>query len=265
MTELQQLRTVLKYPGAKWRIANWIIDKMPVHKSYLEPYFGSGAVFFKKPSSLMETINDIDGEVVNLFMCIRDNADKLAQLVANTPFSRQDYDTAFITNSNDPYESARIFLIKHWQGYGFRTGAYKAGWKNDVQGRDAAYAMRYWYMLPKWIIDIVDRLKEAQIECRPAVEVIKRFNFPNVLIYADPPYLLNTRKMKKQYQYEMTETDHVELLETLLQHEGPVILSGYDNELYNEYLSGWIKYSIKTTAEKGAHRIETLWVKVRGK
>ena len=62
-----QMKPVLKYPGSKWRLAEWIVSLMPPHKSYLEPFFGSGAVFFKKPPSRIETINDLDGEIINLF------------------------------------------------------------------------------------------------------------------------------------------------------------------------------------------------------
>lgn len=253
-------RTVLKYPGAKWRIAEWIIEHMPAHKSYLEPYFGSGAVFFRKPASRIETINDIDEDVVNLFRCIREDAGRLARLVACTPYSRQEYYSAFTTETDDPYECARHFLLQCWQGHGFRTYC-RSGWKNDIAGREYAYAVRYWNQLPEWIMQTVERLKEAQIECMPAIELIRRFNRPNVLIYADPPYLLSTRKMKKQYAYEMNEADHVELLETLLKHTGPILLSGYDNDLYNYYLEGWDKHQIETRAEKGLPRVETLWVK----
>lgn len=63
---------------------------MPAHHSYLEPYFGSGAILFNKPCSPIETVNDIDGDVTNLFACIRDYAHELAFLVA-----RQEYDNAF--------------------------------------------------------------------------------------------------------------------------------------------------------------------------
>lgn len=257
---MQQLRTVIKYPGAKWRIAEWVIDHMPEHKSYVEPYFGSGAVFFRKPASRIETINDLDEGIINLFRCIREDPDRLAALITATPYSRSEYYSTFEIQSDDPYERARLLLIQCWQGHGFRTYC-RSGWKNDVAGREYAYAVRYWNQLPEWVLQTVDRLKEAQIECRPAVEVIKRFNRPEVLIYADPPYLFSTRKMKKQYAHEMSEADHIELLQTLLQHKGSVLLSGYDNELYNFFLKGWGKYQIETTAEKGLHRTETLWIK----
>ena len=250
---------VLKYPGAKWRIADWIIGQMPLHHSYIEPYFGSGAVLFSKAPSPIETVNDLDDDVVNLFRVIRDCPAELISAVACTPYARQEYDAAFAAASG-PVEQARLFLVRCWQGYGFRTGAYKAGWKNDVQGREAAYAMRNWYRLPGWIGDIVDRLKEVQIEHRPAVEVIKRFNHPNVLVYADPPYLLSTRT-GKQYKYEMSEQEHVELLEALLQHKGAAMVSGYASELYDNMLAGWDRQQINTTAEKGLARTEILWVK----
>jgi len=54
------MKAILKYPGGKWRIADWIISHFPQHKVYCEPFFGSGAVFFSKSPSYIETINDID-------------------------------------------------------------------------------------------------------------------------------------------------------------------------------------------------------------
>lgn len=108
-------------------------------------------------------------------------------------------------------------------------------------------------------INIADRLKQVQIENMPAIEVIKRFKYDNVFIYADPPYVLDT-KAGKQYMHEMTDEDHIELLETLLQHPGPVIISGYRNEIYDETLSDWHRKSIDSLAEYGKKRIETIWM-----
>ena len=82
---------ILHYPGSKWSMADWIISHMPPHKTYLEPFFGSGAVFFNKTPSELETINDLDGDVVNLFRVIRDRPKELAHLVRWTPYSREEY------------------------------------------------------------------------------------------------------------------------------------------------------------------------------
>jgi DNA adenine methylase len=182
-------------------------------------------------------------------------------LVELTPFSRKEYDDSFGPVPTDNFEKAVRFLVQCWQGHGFRQNGRKVGWKNDVQGREEMYACKNWYRLPGWIINIVDRLKQVQIENRPAVELIKRFRYQNVLIYCDPPYLLDTRS-GKQYKHEMTKDDHIELLETLLQHPGPVIISGYDSKIYNEYLKDWYKDSIGGEAEYYGKRKqdETIWM-----
>ncbi|CBH21667.1 Phage modification methylase [Acetoanaerobium sticklandii] len=254
------MRAILKYPGSKWSTADWIISNFPKHHTYIEPYFGSGAVLFNKKISAIETVNDLDDEVVNLFNCIKKDSDRLARLISLTPYSRKEYDNSFIAQENDEFEKALRFLVRCWQGHGFRTNGYKVGWKNDVQGRENMYAAYNWYRLPEWIAGIVDRLKQVQIDCQPAIKFIKRHKYQNVLIYADPPYLLSTRS-GKQYKHEMNEQDHIELLELLIEHPGPVIISGYQSEIYDEMLTGWNKKTTKGMAEYfGEDRNEVIWM-----
>nr|WP_282433496.1 DNA adenine methylase [Desulfosporosinus sp. OT] len=97
------------------------------------------------------------------------------------------------------------------------------------------------------------------MECRPAVEVIRRYGYPDVLIYADPPYPLSTRH-NRMYKHEMTNQDHIELLETLDSHPGPVLLSGYACELYDSRLTHWTRKTFKAFAEGGREREEVLWI-----
>lgn len=258
--------SILKYPGSKWRIAPWIISHFPKHHSYLEPYAGSLAVLFNKPLSNIETVNDLNCDVVNFFRCIRENSEKLAKIVEATPYSRYEYDQMYYAEAPDcDFEKARQFLVKCWQGYGYRVNQYKVGWKNDVQGREKAYAMRHWNELPERILLAAERLKQVQVECMPGVELIKRFKFPEVLIYTDPPYLLETRTahVKAQYSHEMLdEQSHIELLEVLLQHPGPVIISGYESDLYKEMLAnkGWTKDVITSSDQSNKPRIEVIWM-----
>lgn len=259
----EKKRPVLKYPGSKWRMADWIISLMPPHKSYLEPFFGSGAVFFNKKPSRIETINDLDGEIVNLFRCVREWPEELACAVALTPYSREEYERAWSRfkagGKARGIEDARLTLVRYWQSHG-STSVYKSGWKNDRAGREYAYDVRYWRNLPGWVLDAAERLKDAQIEQTQAVELIRRFKHPDVLIYADPPYVVSTRK-GKQYVVDMVEDrQHIELLEALKEHPGPVILSGYENELYEKHLQGWVKLNKKALAEGGAARTETVWL-----
>lgn len=90
------MRSVLKYPGSKWNIVNQIVSMLPKHHSYLEPFFGSGAVLFSKSQSDIETINDLDNDVVNLFRCIQKDSERLARMVMTTPFSREVYEDTYI-------------------------------------------------------------------------------------------------------------------------------------------------------------------------
>lgn len=253
------MKAIIKYPGSKWRIADWIISFFPEHHSYVEPFLGSGAVFFQKSQSHIETINDLDGEVVNFFEWVRNDPEKLARAIYLTPYSRKVYDDAFLPEKNS-LDLAVNFCIRANMGYGFRTAGGKVGWKLDIQGREKAYTLKDWNDLPSQVILAAERLKEAQIECRPAVEVIRRFDFENVLIYCDPPYLMETR-YGKQYKQEMTKQQHKDLMEVLLASKAKVILSGYESDLYNSVLKGWHKEHIWSAARNSSKKKqEVLWM-----
>jgi len=251
------MKNILRYPGAKWRIVPWILEHIPKHHSYVEAYFGSGAVFFNKEKSNIETINDIDNDVVNLFEVIRKNADELVRQLEMIPYSRAVYERAFKEHTQDSVQRAVNLLIRAWQGHGFKTCT-KTGWKNDVQGREKAYCVHNWNRLPAWILEVVERLKEVQIENRPALEVIRRHNFEKCFIYLDPPYLLDTRA-GKQYKYEMSEEEHIDLLECIIDMKAKIMISGYDNDLYNKYLKDWNTDYINCQKEYGGLAKEKVW------
>ena len=253
------MNTHLNYPGSKKRIAPWIIKNMPEHHSYLEPFFGGGAVLFEKDPARIETVNDIDGEVINFFRTIQnpDQREKLCELMAYTPYSREMYDCSF-RKQDDNIARAASFAIRSIQSYGFRSSD-KNGWKKDVYGREAAYAVRYWNKLPEALQLVGRRLKSVQIENRPALELIRKFNNRGILIYCDPPYVLST-KYKRMYKYEMTDDEHEELLTTLCDSNSKVMISGYDCALYDKYLKDWRKEKMVTRAQSCARREETLWM-----
>ena len=248
---------ILHYPGSKWSMADWIISQMPEHKVYLETFFGSGAVFFRKKPAVLETINDIDSNIVNLFKVIRNHPEKLAEQIQYTPLSREEYYYTFEANPKNEIERARVFLVRCGQAIGAKTSD-RTGWRSNINPMNQHKA-REWNRLPNKILMVADRLKNAQIEHQDANTLIERYNRQEVLIYADPPYVLSTRS-KRMYAHEFTDEDHVMLIGKLKKHSGPALLSGYDNDLYNDFLTGWYKETFEAVAETGAKRTEVLWI-----
>lgn len=251
------MNTLLNYPGAKWGMAKKIVSLMPPHKSYLEPFFGSGAVLFNKPPSAIETVNDIDGEIVNFFRVLQEQPQRLADAVFLTPYAREVFDDAHENRGTSDFDRAYRFAIRFKMGHGFKTYQ-KTGFKIDVHARERSYCVSCWNRLPEDLVEAALRLKKVQIENRPALDLIRKFNNPNVLIYADPPYLMETRG-GKQYRHEMSEQDHLELLDALKQHRGAVILSGYPSEMYQRELSGWSVIARKAYNQNSDQRTEVLW------
>lgn len=251
------MHSILNYPGAKWGLAEEIVSLMPRHRSYLEPFFGSGAVLFNKPPSAIETVNDIDGDIVNFFRVLREQTDELIKAVSLTPYARDVFCDAHENRGVTEFDRAYRFAIRSRMGHGFKTYQ-KTGFKIDRYARERSYCVDVWNRMPSMLVEAAGRLKYVQIENRPALELIKKFNFENVLIYADPPYLLDTRG-GKQYRFEMSEQDHMDLLGSLCDHKGPVILSGYPSEMYDRELRGWNKIQRKSYNQNSDRRTEVLW------
>lgn len=251
------MKAILKYPGAKWKVADWILGYIPEHKVYCEPFFGSGAVFFKKKPSYIETINDIDENIVNLFEVCREHPEELAAKMRMTPFSRKEFENCYDLTVADKVERARRTLVRYHQSFG-TTNSSKKSWRN-VQTYGGPRVATVWNYLPDTILECCERLKNAQIECIDAIKLCERYNSPDTLIYCDPPYLQSLRK-KNMYHHEMTEEQHIELLQVLLASKSKVIISGYESELYDSMLRDWYRVQKPTTVQMGLHRTETLWM-----
>ena len=246
-----------RYHGAKYRLAPWIMGFFPAHLCYVEPYGGAAGVLLQKPRSYAEVYNDLDADIVNFFRVLRDpeTREKLTEALVLTPYSRDDFTFAFET-TDDPVERARRTAIRAQMGFG-SAGSTKGmtGFRIDTK-RECATAQHLWERYPDTIRTIGERFAGVLIENRPAIRVMLQHDTPETLHYVDPPYVHETRdksaSSRNYYRHEMTDDEHLNLLETLKSLDGYVVLSGYENDIYDNQLEGWTKHS--TNARISAHR-----------
>lgn len=263
-------RPALRYLGGKWKLAPWIVSQFPQHKLYVEPFGGAASVLLRKPRSFSEVYNDLDDEVVNLFTVLRDpaRAAELIGAVALTPFSRTEYEGAFL-RTDAPVERARRLIVRSFMGHGSNASNIdrNTGFRANIVNGDRALPALDWANLPPALERVATRFVGVVVERRPALEVIDRYDVDDCLIYADPPYVHASRSGKRKggqlycaYPVEMTDADHGALLERLLACRARVVLSGYPSDAYDTALSGWRRIVRETHADGARDRTEVLWM-----
>lgn len=258
---------VCKVPGSKWTHAEWIVSHYVRRPVYLEGFFGSGAPLFAKPRSPTEIVNDLDDRVIALFRCLRDRPEDLARVVGLTPYARTEWrECRGDADVADELERARRFLVEGWQSHGARTGS-RSGWRRDGKdnGRRGRSFAQEWADLPARIMVAAERLRGVHIEHRPALQLLRTYRGPEVLVYLDPPYPAETSQGTRDvlYRHEMLAVDeHAELLAEAMLHPGPLLLSSYRNDLYDRVLlaAGWAVAERAARGEHGVERVEALYL-----
>lgn len=261
------MKPPLTYYGGKTALAPRIAAALPPHRHYVEPFAGSLAVLLAKTPSLMETVNDLDGAIVNFWRVLRNRPAELARVCALTPHSRAEFEDAEDVDTGDDLERARLLWVRLTQG---RSGRLKrAGWRHYVDPGSVSTAF------PEYLDGYVDRMAAAcerlhhvTLECRPALEIVERYGAAaDVLLYVDPPYLGSTRANDRSYRHElMTDDEHRGLAAALYACKASVVLSGYASDLYDrELFPDWHRQTFVTGTGQGldgdgwSNRTEVLW------
>ena len=257
-------RPVLRYHGAKWRIANWIISHFPEHRVYVEPFGGSAAVLLRKERSYAEVYNDVDGEIVNVFQVLRDRGDELIRAVWLTPYSRSEFELSY-SPEGDCVEQARRTICRAFMGHGTTgtTSRHKTGFRSRAFLSRQSPAVDF-LGIPDGLIESAARFRGVVIEQQSAPDVMRRYDSPETLHYLDPPYVKSTRSAVRDsrecYRHDMDESEHVALAETVKSLQGMIIISGYPSELYAELYDDWTVSRKYVRADRAAPRMEVLWV-----
>lgn len=263
------MRPPFPYFGGKMMIAGRIAAALPAHGHYVEPFSGSLAVLLAKPPSRMETVNDLDGAIVEFWRFLREQPADLARACALTPHSRAEWEASRDLDSwwdtdLPPVERARRFWTAVTQARSNRLT--RTGWRHYVDPGATGTAF------PGYLDGYVDRMAGAAarlhhvtLECRPAIEVVERYGaHDEVLLYLDPPYLGSTRANDRSYRVEMmTPEEHTELALLVRGCAAAVVISGYPSPLYDDLYAGWDRMDIATGTGQGpngwGNRTEVLW------
>lgn len=259
----------MRYHGAKFRLAPWVISHFPEHTRYVESFGGAAGVLLRKPRAYSEVYNDLNGDVANFFKVVRDPAlrDALISACVHTPYSRDEFMDAWQPTS-DAVECARRLCIRACMGFGGAgaVGRIATGFRIDSM-RKYSLASHLWARYPETLAAIGERFAGVIVENRPALDVIRQHDGPETLHYVDPPYMHETRcngsESRKHYKCDLSDAEHIELLTALKQVRGHVVLSGYDTEMYNDLLTGWSTATTEARISAGSgagKRTEKLWM-----
>lgn len=262
------LSPALRYHGAKFRLAPWVMQFFPDHRVYVEPFGGAAGVLLQKPRAYAEVYNDLDNDITNFFRVLRDpaQADELMRLLQLTPYARSEFDLAY-EETDQPVERARRTAVRACMGFG-SAGATKGitGFRIDT-ARPYGTAQHLWARYPSQLAAVIERMQGVLIENRPAIEVMQQHDTPDTLHFVDPPYVFDTRSLRNVvqgcYRHEMTDEQHLELLAMLKGLQGMVVLSGYPSELYERELSDWQVHTTGSRISAGrgtAVKTEVLWL-----
>ena len=255
-------RPLLRYHGGKFKLAPWIISNFPKHRIYTESFGGAASVLLSKEPCYCEVYNDLDDEIVNLFTIVRTCGEDLKTALYNTPFSRKEFELSY-EETVDDFERARRTVVRSFMGFGSASASgRKTGFRSN-SNRSGTTPAHDWKNYPNALNFIIERLRGVVIENRDYQKVMLAHDSSETLHYADPPYVLDTRHNGQNtscYNYEMTNSQHEEMCQFLNSLTGTVVLSGYDNEIYNDILSGWHKVLRKAFADGAKERVEVLWI-----
>ena len=239
------LNSPINRMGGKSRLRKKIISKLPKHICYVEPFFGAGWVYFGKDPSTVEVINDMDGDIVNLFRVIKEHPLEFERLINYEVISRDkfiEYKNVNLAYLTDIQRAVRFLYIvsnsfaSKGISFGY-TAMGKPGQKLFIENA----------------LEIRDRLKNTIIENKDVLDIIKRYDREKTFFFLDPPYINTTG-----YANKFTIEDHKRLNETLKQVKGKFLLTINDcdeaRRIYKDFNIEEIKVGYSVAREREARK-----------
>jgi len=267
------IRKPFKYIGGKGKLLRKLYPLVPQGGDpYCEPFCGSATLFWARPRAKMEVLNDVDGEIVNVFRVLQNPKTfrQLKRLLIYTPYARAEHKRAIAVKGQadaSSVERAWATIVRLNMGRGLERG----GMFLCTRNRGSAM---YWRSLLAALDAFHDRLIGVHIESIDAIECIRRMDNTNAVFYVDPPYHPDTvRDRKPAYAHNYSADDWENLVAVLAKCRGAVTLSCHYHDCLKPLLElGWKRIDIACAVHvcllpnkegKKPRRIETVLINPR--
>jgi DNA adenine methylase len=237
--------------GSKATMLDVILPNIPEHKHYVEPFCGTAIVYLHKSPSRINTLNDIDENIVNFFRVLqdRDKTRELLRRLRYTPYAKSEYRKAcLLLSSNRNLDD----VTRAWAFYVAQQMGMKGSYYADTNGQYFGYTRKYtkppigyptFVSKVRRLMEIATKMRQCQILNDDGIDVMKRFDGEGVFMFVDPPYLSTTVRSKfKIYSTDYNDELHHRLIDFVQNAKSKIMLASYPNELYDQLLErGWIR------------------------
>ncbi len=252
---------LLKWPGGKGNLLHDLLPLIPYDEVFVDVFGGGGSVLLNRHPSPVEVYNDLDGNLVNLFRVMQhpQHCVELERRLRSTLYSKSEFVKAIAiirgdAAPSDDIEQAWAMFVNMNQSVVGRVIRTQGNWARaaiSVSGESAVIAG--WKSIIRRMPQMYQRLSQVMVEERDAVECVEYWDGPATVLYADPPYVHDTRVEDTYYAHEMTNEQHEALIAALIAAKGKVVVSGYDHPIYNQLdEKGWDRIEINTVTHMTA-------------
>jgi DNA adenine methylase len=244
------LKTPITYYGGKQQLSKTIIELIPEHQLYCEPFCGGAAVFFAKSPSKVEVLNDTNSELINFYRIVQNDFVSLEKEVRISLYSRRLFTDAKVIYNNPHMfsEVKRAWAVWVLAAQGF-AGILDSSW--GYEKTDNKTAKKIINKRENFTEEFAMRLQNVQIECTDALRIINSRDTKNSFFYCDPPYFNSDCGHYDGYSKE----DFENLLNHLSKIEGKFLLSSYPSDTLKKYIKdhNWqsVSFEMNVSVNKG--------------
>lgn len=224
------MKTPLTYYGGKQGLVKIILPFIPKHQTYIEPFIGGGAIFWAKPPSKVEVVNDYNGELINFYEVCKNNFVELEKLIRVSLHSRSLHNDAQVIYSH-PHLFTR--LQRAWAVWVLCNQSFSSrlngSWGYNKKVSTASITLSN--KRQSFTEELAIRLQNVQIENTDALRIINSRDYEQAFHYIDPPYINTDCGHYDGYSRE----DFTGLLKCLSQIKGKFILSSFPSIELEEF------------------------------